>query len=136
MGINKCLSFKHGYLAPLKVSVETDRMELVTAPDPKNSELKKFLRSPSANSYSLSLPIPYPVVQIVHVNPELEVILPVSVVASLMVIERSLHGKLGGGLDYCQSIFQRTIVPELWRMLERLGLTRVTGTSLGVERLH
>ena len=38
-----------------------------------------------------------------------------------MVIERSLHGRLGGGLDYGQSIFQRTIVPELLLMLERLG---------------
>ena len=68
-----------------------------------------------------------PVVQIVHVNPELEVILPVSVVAGLMVIERSLHGRLGVGLDYCQSIFQRTIVPELWRMLERLSYRNIDG---------
>ena len=68
-----------------------------------------------------------PVVQIVHVNPELEVILPVSVVAGLMVIERSLHGRLGVGLEYCQSIFQRTIVPELWRMLERLSYRNIDG---------
>ena len=122
MGINKCFSFKHGYLnlAPLKVSVETDRMELATATDPKNSELKKFLRSPSTNSSSLSLPI-------ASFNPKLEVILPVSVVAGLMVIERSLHDRLGVGLDYCQSIFQRTIVPELWRMLERLSYRNIDG---------
>ena len=38
-----------------------------------------------------------------------------------MVIESSLHGRLGGGSDYGQSIFLRTIVPELLLMLERLG---------------
>ena len=68
-----------------------------------------------------------PVVQIVHVNPELEVVIPVSVVAGLMVIERSLHGRLGVGLEYCQSIFQRTIVPELWRILERLSYRNIDG---------
>ena len=68
-----------------------------------------------------------PVVQIVHVNPELEVVIPVSVVAGLMVIECSLHGRLGVGLEYCQSIFQRTIVPELWRMLERLSYRNIDG---------